>query len=308
MNPIEYLRQQIENVSSLVSSYEGSASTSTLAGDLSAASFRQHLQDLRSQLTTELGIRSKEIVEVALSDNGEPGTIPLHLLAGIALHLGEAVEKAARYKKRGTAGGPVPRDITETTNLRLAALSAAASTHLYITGNTAPDLFGYSLVEDGIRETFAVLEAQSADLLVEAVSAVGYSAASSIKKLLRGVSKEELTIEIIWRTPEEREMRWRAEPDAMRRLADSLDAFSKAETTMLRLGGKIITISLRDPFVIETDQGEIYSASVASDVMQKLQVATVGSRANVQLLRDTIRNRTTGREKITYKLVDFTPR
>jgi hypothetical protein len=305
MNNVENLRRQIENVSGIVSSYSRSGAPSTLAEELSVSSFRQHLEDLRAQLGTELALRSKEIVEVGLSEQSdrEPGTVPLHTLAKLANNFGQAVQQAARYRKHGTVGGPAPNDVVEAMNLRLAGLSAAASTHLYITANTGSDLFGHSLVEESLKETFAVLRATSAEALVDAVAVVGYSAATAIKRLLRGISKEGLTLEINWRSPEDKKLTWRAAPDEMRALAASLEAFEKSGPEERSVVGKVITVSLRDPFVIETDEGEIYSASVAADVMPLVQETTVGSRASVSMIRNRIRNKATGREKVTYTLI-----
>src|SRR6185312_405548 len=303
MSNVAGLRRQILGIEQRVTAYERTGERDNLARELSVVSFRQHLDELRGQLTEELTLRGKEIIEIGI-DEPEPGTIPLHLLAKIADNYGQAVQKAARYRRHGTFRGPVPQEITDSLDLRLAALKGG-STHLYITGRTAPDLFGNSLIEDSLRETFAVLQASSSESLTDAVSAVGYSSAAAIKRLLREVARSGLALEIKWRTPSEQEIHWQGDPLVMGRLADSLDAFSKSEPGEVEIEGKVITVSLREHFVIERDSGESYSAVVAEQAMPQVESTTPGTMARATLIKNAIKNKVTGREKVSYTLVNL---
>jgi hypothetical protein len=306
MSNIENLRRQIDSVSLMVTTYELSGSTGNLARDLSMASFKQHLGDLRAQLSLAMSLREKEIVEIALDESENPGTISLRLLSRIAGDFGQAVHQAGRFIKHGTFRGPVPADISQTMDLRLADL-AAASTHLFITGKTNPDIYGNSLVEDSLRNTFHVLQSESAEQLTDAVAAIGYSATAALKRLLKDVSRDNHSLAITWKTPGDVELSWEGDPDKMLSLAESLEAFSRVEPEEIKIEGKVITVSLRDPLIIEADSGETYSAAASLEAMPSIQETTPGMRRTAVLLKNVVRNKATGREKVTYTLLRLIP-
>jgi hypothetical protein len=312
MNRVEFLRQQVTQVEDLLSNpadlemVSDSEIISNRARDLSMATFRQHLADLRDQLRQELLIRQKEVVEVCLGETLDPGTIKLNLLGRVSKHFSSAVEHAARFVQRGTHRGPMPNDIINTMDLRLAVL-AGGSTRLLVTGNTAPDLFGRSILEESLKEAFAILTAEDADHLTEAVALIGSTGARAIKDLLHDVANAGLPLTIRWETPEEAELIFSGVPEQLYELAQSLDAFAEMPPVDVPIVGRIITVSLREPFEIESDDGEIYSAVVPGDLLVTMETVNVGKRATAMLHKNILHNRVTGAEKITYVLKQLTP-
>jgi hypothetical protein len=303
MSRVETLRRQVAQVETLLS---GSAdAVASRARDLSVATFRQHLAELRNQLRQELLLRHKEVVEVNLGEVDDPGTIKLNLLAGVSANLAKAVAHAARFVQRGTHRGPMPGAIINTMDLRLAWM-AGGSTRLFVTGNTAPDLFGRSILEESLKETFAILTAEDPDHLAAAVGMIGATGARALVSLLRSVANAGLPLTIRWETPGEVELIFSGEPDRLHQLAQSLDVFLEMPAADITITGRIETVSLVDPFKIETDDGEVYAAVVPSNLLGAMETVNVGSRATVVLHKNVLRNSATGQEKITYTLGGLT--
>ncbi len=306
MSNIDNLRRQIDSVSRMVASYEQSGETGNIARNLSVVTFQQHLEDLRSQLNVEMTLREKEIIEIALDEPDNPGTISLRLLSRIAGNFGQAVSQAGRFIKHGTVKGPVPADIAQAMDLRLADL-VAASTHLFVTAKTNPDPYGNSLAEDSLRNTFHVLQSENAEQLTDAVATVGHSATSALRRLLKEVARDNHVLSISWRPPEGEEVKWEGGPEEMARIAQSLEDFSRIEPEEVNVEGRVITVSLRDPLIIEADDGAVFSAAASLSAMPTIQETTPGMRRKATLLRNITRNNATGREKITYTLLRLSP-
>jgi len=276
--------------------------------ELSNASLEAHVTQLRELLRTKLEQRGREVLELRFRGSlADSGSLPLHILGKLAVSLSSTIGHAAQLIKSGSERKRVPREIEMEINLRLAGL-AAGSTRVFIVGDTAPDLFGRSLLEETLKDTFALLNASSSpENLIGAVANVGFRAADALRSFIAIIGKAELSLELNWESPQEEWVTWGADSSALRRLADTLSHLAPEEPQRIPIAGEVVTISAKRPFELRTEDGEEYSVKVPDVLTEDVRRLSVGQEVQATLEKQTVRNKITGQDKTTFMLVSVTP-
>jgi hypothetical protein len=303
MDSIAVLEDRISEVEQLIAIND----RSTEAARLSAVSLENHLDELRGQLRIEKQRRMYEVVELHLAGYAaRDGSLPLPLLGKLAQHLSDGLHGVARFLYSGKQSGRVPRQIVETLNLRLSAIGTG-STRLIIAGDTSPDLFGRSLIEEGLTSTFQLLQSDSPDTLMAAVAKVGTKSAMALRSVLATLADNRLNVEMLWTTPTNQEVRFHGSPTTMRDLAVSLGGFEPGGDTPVRVSGEIVTLSSRELFEMRSGTGELIRATVPGELLARIKTLHVGQDIDARLRRTTVVNRITQAEKATLTLEEVTP-
>jgi len=302
MLTISELEARISEATQLLEGAEKKAASSPSA-DLSATSLRAQIKELQAQLRAQKQRRVKEVVEVRLQgEQAALGSLPLGLLGRITTELASALGHTARMWHLGS-DGRVTQDIEALLDLRLEGIGEG-STKLFITGETAPDIFGRSLIEETLRETFGFcLASQTSDELAGAVGSVGSLASKAFERFFSVVGRAGLGLGLTWESPSEQEMHWSAEAWKVRQIATVLKKLVPDEPEEVGLTGEIITVSERRPLEIRGSDGIEYTIRVPAVMANDLKGFTIGQEVAISLERQTVRNHVTGLDKTTLTLV-----
>ena len=301
MTAIEELESEIEETVTLLDAARERAATSPSA-ELTAASLEARLRELERQLHQEKARRGKEILELRFSGEiADLGSLPLELLGNITKDIAHALGHAARHRKFGTQGRLL-KSVTEELDLRLEGIGGG-STRLYISGETAPDLFGNSLIESTLYDTFQFLQhTDEEDQLPESVSHVGEKAADALRSFFQAVGDANLTTEITWETPKTEEIVWSVSAEGARRLATSLSRLVSDGPEELKLVGQVVTVSSKRPLEIRDAKGNDYQIRVPSIYRDFVKNLVVDQWIAAVVEKRSVRNEATGKARATYIL------
>jgi hypothetical protein len=308
MNIIEKLQRQIDDANSILRQQESvfQKEPQNFAYKLSISSLKNHIEDLQTQLRKEKTFREKEVLEVHLyGPLAAYGTIPLTVLAKISHYLADTLLATSQRKKIGPKfRGKIPQDIIDTLDLRLAGVGVG-STRLFITGNTAPDIFGYSLLENSLEHTFDLLHSETPDNLSEAASKLGIRSINRLNSFLKTLASYNLDVKMHWSSPALKSYEWEATKDAILHLTNSLDKIKHSEIYTFKLHGKLVTVSLRGSIEIETIEGRMYKGTFPSSLTDDMKKLHIGDMCSAVVEQETIINQTTNFEKKYYTVISI---
>ncbi len=130
--------------------------------------------------------REQEIVEVRLiGKSAVRGTLPLDTLSLVTGSFSDTIQRISRYTVAGQKQTKkVEEEVSRRLDLRLANVTSS-STRLFISGQTRPDLFGYSLLNTALDRTFDLLEAEAPAVLLDQVPTVGHHSIVALKRYLK---------------------------------------------------------------------------------------------------------------------------
>jgi len=311
MNTIAILREHIAETTAIADRYKSvlSEEPANIAYELSLTTIEKHIDDLQIQLKREKEIRDKEVVELRLKGKvAQYGSIPLSVLAGIAKNISEAITASSYYIKKGSnPKGRIPKEITDTLDLRLSGM-APGSTKLFLTGRISPDLYGNSLIEDSLENTFNLLNSESSEQLTESVSKVGVRSAKNINNLLKEINSSGLEAEISWASQFDRLFVWNGNKDNILKVINSLEKIKILESESIEYLGKLVTISLKARFEIEDETGVIYKGEFPTELLEDIKKLHIGDKVSGIIEKNTIINQVTDRKKNTYSLQTISPK
>jgi hypothetical protein len=310
MNMIERLQRRIADVNTMIEQERQNlaAQPDNLALQLSLDSLTEHLSDLQQQVMQEKALREKEVVEVRLKGpSAREGSIPLGILSHIARNLSGGVYAASQLIKSGKEMlGRVPPELEKTLDLRLAGLSFG-STRLFITGNTAPDLFGHSLLEDSLESTFGLLNADNPDDLTQTASQIGRRSIHRFNALLKTLAAADLEAEVTWLSPTNGTYTWKGETEKIVRLTNSLDSLTVAQPETLNITGVLVMLNIRGSFEIKQEDGLAIRGKLPLQLLEQTRRVHVGDNVTADVERKAIINQTTGFTKDYYTLLSISP-
>jgi hypothetical protein len=308
MNIIKNLQSKLEEANEIYSSYESivKQDPNNFAYKLSLSSLKNHISELQEKIKHEKMLRNIEVVEFSLQGTlAKFGSLPLHILGDLSKNLSAAILLASQHiKQGGTTRGKIPKDIINTLDLRLAGISSG-STKVFITGSTSPDLFGNSLLENSLENTFKLLESETPEKLTESVSTMGIRGVNKIKGLLKTLDKSDLEAEMIWSSPSQKNYHWIGKKNVILQMANSLDSIKSTEPELFQITGKFVMGSLKGQFEIENKSGESYRGRFPSELVNDIETLHLGQIVEAKIEKNSIVNESTGQEKINYKLVSF---
>ena len=308
MNIIKNLQKKLEEANKIFKSYELILKNDpdNFAHKLSLGSLKHHISELQEKIKHEKMLRNIEVVEFRLKGTlAKYGSLPLHILGDLSKNLSEAILLASQnIKQGGTTRGRIPKDIINTLDLRLAGISPG-STKIFITGSTSPDLFGNSLLENSLENTFKLLKSETPEKLTESVSTMGIRGVNKIKGLLKTLDKSDLEAEMIWSSPSQQNYHWIGKKNVILTMSNSLDSIKSTEPELFQITGKLVMGSLKGQFEIEDKSGQSYKGRFPSALVNDIEKLHLGQIVETTIEMNSIINESTGQEKINYKLVSF---
>lgn len=215
-----------------------------------------------------------ELLDVRLIGPQANGSIPLDSFLETIGPLAKSWKLAAhrlRYGRDAVRGAA--SDVVSALNFKLAGL-APGSTHVFITGNAAPDLTGQSLLQATLTQTFRLLNSNQGEFY-DAVDAIGGKSAHQLGEFMRGLHKSGLAVEFSWSSAEGKRL-WEGKPDEITRVRALLDSVNEPEKYTETIEGSVAGITDTGRLALRTAEGKIlirFPLKITEQV-QKLKIAS----------------------------------
>lgn len=268
---------------------------------------RREVEDLTRQLVEAKQQREVEVVEIHLTGPAaSAGSLPLHVLGPLVEAFEDMLVQAGRFIRDGAAKKSLVAEVRSLFDVRLARLGSG-SARLFVTLNTAPDLFGGSLSEEALGRTFGLLAVDSPEDVTSRVATFGRAGARGLLRFLKILEDAQLEATLRWLTPTDEERTWAGTDAPITRLRTTLESIVTGEPEEIAFEGIVYTESIRGKFEVKTHAGTIYSGTVPLEVMPSLVAVSVGDECHGVVLETVTRNTTTGLEKRSYELKTIEP-
>lgn len=301
INNVEQLEVLIQDLD-----LELSKSPNDFALELQSKALTNQLEDLQQQLYHENLKREKEIIQIRLiGETTNYGNLPLEYVSGITGNFSKSIINTSHYLKFGKKGGKKrERIIRNTIDLRLEDIGRG-STIFYVSGKTSPDLFGQSILQNSLENTFGLFNSQSEDEMSESIANVGENSLKFISKFLTELTKDDLECDLKWNSPDDREYIWEGKKDNILSLYNSINQMVISEPVELEFEGELITISAKGKFEILTSENQRLYGSFSNDLLEKMQEFHIRDYCQGIITKTVIYNPLTDKEKVEYNLTEI---
>jgi len=308
MSQIAKLQSHIEQVEGLI---EDNINRLKGVGDnyglkLGLKSLENQLEELQQQLRSENIKREKEIIKLRLK--GSPahyGNLPLDYVGGLTTSFSSAIFQISKYLQYGNKGGRKKEKIVRNTiDLRLENI-AKGSTIFYISGKTSPDLFGNSIIQDALNNTFEFLESDSPNEISETVLKVGANSIKYFCDFFKELNEDDLEVEINWKTPCNSKKQWKGSKDRILSMYNSLNQIKVSEPEEIDFVGELITISKKGFFEITTDENEKFRVKFPNGSLPIMKSFHVADRCEGLIFKTLISNPLAEKERPEYTLKEI---
>lgn len=301
---IQKLESKINETEQLIEHKRNQSNSESFALALSLKSLESHLEDLRLQLMHAKQQREKEVIELRLI-GGEVnnGTVPLDILANLAKTFSGLISSASAKIKLGQdVSGVIPFDVTQPLNLRFADISHGSS-RLFITGDSSPDLFGDSLLENSLQGLFDLLSQDLNEGISDQVHYMGLRSIHNLAEFLKVLRKRSIELELSWTAPNEKKHLWYGRWDKIQTLEKLLDGFSATEPTDAAIEGIIELISKSGKVDIRTSDDELIKVTYSKKLYSEVRKLRLGDFVRLDCKETTVFNASTQESRNKYSLV-----
>ena len=305
MSIFQRIKNNIEQLNQLIDSLDSELKVSPQDFSLSLKrnSYINQLEDLQQQLYQENIKREKEIIQIRLIGNlASFGTLPLNIVGGITTNFSQSIENTSKYIQFGQKSGKKrDRIIKETIDLRLENIGRG-STIFYVSGKTSPDLFGESILQNSLENTFNFFNSETPDDVTNNISSVGAKSLKFISRFLKELTEDGLECDLKWNSPDEREFVWHGKKEKILSLYNTINKMEITEPEEIEFEGELITISAKGKFEIETTEKQRLFGTFSIDLLEKMKEFHIRDYCRGIITKTTIYNPLTDKEKIEYNL------
>ena len=245
-NHIAELEEELEIVKKMYERDEStlSASLDPLADQIFFNTSKKRRRDIEKQLHYAKAERAHELISLRLIGNQMTGSIRLKSLVKIVEPLSALLEQSAwRFWDKEGVADKIEETFTNLLDLRLAGIESG-STELVVIGNTAPDLTGDSALEEGLKNVFSVLSANTEDFS-DHVHVIGMTASKSLARLMESLEKQNLAAEFNWSAPGTN-YSWQGIPSEITRVRNLLNDIGEPVVESEAFAGIVQVLSVRN--------------------------------------------------------------
>ena len=227
------------------------------------------------------------------------------MVGGLTNSFSNAIFNTSKYFQFGNKGGvKIDSIINETIDLRLEGLGKG-STIFYLSAKTSPDLFGNSVIQNSLDNVFDLLNSQSPEQIIDNISIVGSRSIKYYSDFFEELNKDDLELDLTWHTPNENVKRWEGTKEKILSLYNTLNNIKLSEPEEIDFEGEIITLSLKGRFEILSIDKERFYGTFPNELIEQIKQLHVGDFCKGTILKTTIFNPATGKEKYEYVLRDI---
>jgi hypothetical protein len=283
--------------------------------ELARRSIRAHLEDVGGVVPPDL-----PEIDIRLHGPGVPGhDIPVREATGILTSLQETVASIGQVlSHRATASGPINAQVLKSTELRMSPLPRPGSIVFHLTGpgegisgDEAPALTSNdTLVDSAMRELFTLVEQsanadepETAGSLARELRRFGPRVAKHLAELAEHVVKDEIDMDLTWRTPRGRRQHATLERRTAQTIRDAIK-LNEIETLRVELMGILITISTTKKAELKTVNQETVRISVDDHLTASLGLF-FNHRVVIVAEQTTRWSTDTGHETRSYRMLDI---
>lgn len=299
---IIYLQSQIEDLSSVLSN-----EPQNFAVKIQIDNYKSEITNLQSYLYTENLKRNKEIIALRLIGNiAKNGTFPLGSVGGITNSFSNALYKTSQFLQFGKKGGKkIEALMKNSLDIRLEGLGIG-STIFYVSAKTSPDIFGNSIVQNSLENTFELFSSNDESELMDNIEKVGTKNSKYFSAFLEELIQDNLEVEIIWESPNYETKKWYGTSEKISMFYNTFKSIEILEPQTLSLESEIITLSLKNKIeVYDRINNHSYIVKYPNSFVPIIKELHVGEVCNVIIKKTTIINTLSQKEKFEYNLVEI---
>lgn len=261
------------------------------------------LIELRHNLAFEKQKREKEIIDIRLKGKvAKVGKLPLDLLGEFAKSISDCIiESSRKYQFGNKASSKILTTVKNTVDLRFDRL-VPGSTHILITGNSSPDLFGNSMIENALVNTFELLAVENDSDLLEKSNKYGGNGIKKLNKILNLSINNNLEFDLEWSAPNTKIFKWEGSSERIKQLSNSI---SKIESTIpeeIEVSGTLVMQSLKGQLEIQVEDGKLLKVQFPMSFLEKVKEFQIGDDFSSIVLKNTLKNNITQEEKVSLEL------
>lgn len=266
----------------------------------------ERITELRSNLIFEKKKREKEVIDLRLKGKvARVGKLPLELLGGFSKLLSDCLIEASRKFQYGNkSGSKILSQVKNTIDLRFDRL-IPGSTHILVTGNTSPDLFGNSMIENALVNTFQILNTAEASDLIHKSELYGGSGIKKLNEMLMLSLKNDLEFDLQWYAPNDTFYKWEGNKEKMNQLSNSISKIQIDEPQEIEFTGTLIMQSLKGFIEIQEEEKKAMKVSFPMELLEKIKGLQIGDQCSGILIQRMFKNSITNEEKISFELKEI---
>lgn len=260
--------------------------------------------ELRSNLAFEKQKREKEIIDIRLKGKvATVGKLPLDLLGEFAKNLSDCIiESSRKYQYGHKSSAKIVASIKNIVDLRFDRL-VPGSTHILVTGNSSPDLFGNSMIENALINTFELLNVHNDSELMDKSEKYGGAGIKKLNKILSLSINNHLEFDLEWSSPNLKVFKWEGNSYKIKQLNNSI---SKIETIIpeeIEISGTLFTQSLKGQIEIKNDENKLFKVQFPMSFLEKIKEYQIGDDFSAVISKNTLKNSVTKEEKTSFELI-----
>lgn len=310
MASIKKITENIEQLSKLLNDSFSilDKDKNNFAVKLTVDNLKNQIEELQHELYHENIRREKEIVQLRfIGKVAKFGTFPLHLVGGLTDSFSNAVFNTSKFRQFGKKGGKkIDTIVNNTINLKLEGIGKG-STIFYLSANTSPDLFGNSIIQSSLDNIFTLVSSETPEQLIDNISYVGANSIKYYSDFFKELNKDDLELELKWHTPTESIKEWYGTKEKILTLYNTLNSIKLSEPEEIDFTGEIISLSAKGKFEILSYDKERFFGSFSNELMESIKQLHIGQNCKGTMLKTTIFNAATNKEKYEYSLKNITP-
>lgn len=301
-NNITFLQSQVEELNLLILN-----EPNNFALTIQVKNYKSEIQNLQSYLYKENLKRSKEIIALRLIGNiAKNGTFPLGSVGGITDSFSNAIYKTSQFLQFGKKGGKKIESLLKNNlDIRLEGLGIG-STIFYISAKTSPDIFGNSIIQNSLENTFDLFSSNNEAELIDNIEKVGIKSSKYFSAFLEELIADDLEIEISWESPNYETKKWFGTTEKISMFYNTFKSIEILEPETLNFESEIITLSLKNKIeVLDTNDNHSYGVKYPNSIVELIKELHIGEICDVVISKTTIVNTLTQKEKFEYNLIDI---
>lgn len=307
MESINKLKGSIQFLQTEINKLESSllVDPTNFAFKLQVNNDKSEVQNLQKELYNFNLRRRKEIIALRLKGPvARKGSFPLELVGGITNTFSEALYKTSQYIQYGKKGGKrIEQLLKRSLDIRLEAVGAG-STIFYVSAKTSPDLFGNSVIQNSLENTFDLFSSKNEKELIDNMEKVGVKSSKHFSKFLGELVKDNLELEIKWESPDYEVKTWFGDRDTIRMFHDTFNHIETSKPENFEFLAEFITLSLKNRIEVrDLEENRIYSVKYPTSFMNAIKGFHVGDTHKIIVGKTIILNTLTKDEKFEYNLI-----
>lgn len=217
------------------------------------------------------------------------------------------IESSRKYQYGNKSGTKIVTSIKNTIDLRFDRL-VPGSTHILVTGNSSPDLFGNSMIENALINTFELLNVHNDSELMEKSEKYGGAGIKKLNKILSLSINNHLEFDLEWSSPNLKVFKWEGNSYKIKQLNNSISRIETIIPEEIEISGTLFTQSLKGQIEIKNDENKLFKVQFPMSFLEKIKEYQIGDDFSAVISKNTLKNSVTKEEKTSFELIKINNR